>query len=244
MKWEGERKEAKWWWGGKRKLPLSILRISSLLFTTPILHSRPLFTPYRSLLICPTAHPHTTFLKKVPFLAKATYAFSLCDAVWQETPCSQKNNLPYFFPNYIYSLLYIIYCSHFYLWPPLWSSGQSSWLQSQRSGFDSQRYQIFWELVSLERGPLSLVSTTEELLERERSGSGLESREYCRMDPSRWPRVTLYPQKLALTSPTSGGGLVGIVRSRTEATEFFSYVGSKYYLKIKLKLCFMNWNFH
>jgi hypothetical protein len=30
----------------------------------------------------------------------------------------------------------------------------------------------------------------------------------------------LYPQKLALTSPTSGGRLVGIVRLRTKATEF------------------------
>jgi hypothetical protein len=37
------------------------------------------------------------------------------------------------------------------------SSGQSSWLQIQRSGFDSQRYQIFWEVVGLEQGPLSLV---------------------------------------------------------------------------------------
>jgi hypothetical protein len=44
---------------------------------------------------------------------------------------------------------------------PLWSSGQSSWLQVQRSGFDSRRYQIFWEAVGLERGPLNLVSTTE-----------------------------------------------------------------------------------
>ena len=31
----------------------------------------------------------------------------------------------------------------------------------------------------------------------------------------------LYPQKLALTSPTAGGRSVGIVRSRTKATEFF-----------------------
>jgi hypothetical protein len=30
----------------------------------------------------------------------------------------------------------------------------------------------------------------------------------------------LYLQKLALTSPTSGGRLVGIVGSRTQATEF------------------------
>jgi hypothetical protein len=34
-----------------------------------------------------------------------------------------------------------------------------------------------------ERGPLSLVSTTEELLERKSRGSGLEIREYGRRDP-------------------------------------------------------------
>ena len=33
----------------------------------------------------------------------------------------------------------------------------------------------------------------------------------------------LYPQKLALTSPTGGGRSVGIVRLRTKATEF-SYI--------------------
>jgi hypothetical protein len=38
---------------------------------------------------------------------------------------------------------------------PLWSSGQSSWLQIQRSGFNCRHYQIFWEVVGLERGPLS-----------------------------------------------------------------------------------------
>ena len=41
-----------------------------------------------------------------------------------------------------------------------------------------------------------------------------------RGDPLRWPRDTFYPQKLALTSPTGGGRSVGIVRSRTKATEF------------------------
>jgi hypothetical protein len=105
-------------------------------------------------------------------------------------------------------------------WLTLWSSGQSSWLQIQRSGFDFRRYQIFWEVVGLERGPVSFVRTIEELLERKSSGSGLENREYGHRDPSRWPRGTLYPQKLALTSPTSGGRSVGIVRSRTQATEF------------------------
>jgi hypothetical protein len=75
--------------------------------------------------------------------------------------------------------------------PPLWSSGHSFWLRIQRSEFDSRRYQIFWEVVGLEHGPLSLVSTTEELLGRKSSGSCLESREYSRRNPSRWPRSTL-----------------------------------------------------
>jgi hypothetical protein len=37
-----------------------------------------------------------------------------------------------------------------------------------------------------------------------------------RGDPLRWPRDTLYPQNLALNSPTSGGRSVGIVRLRTK----------------------------
>jgi hypothetical protein len=61
-------------------------------------------------------------------------------------------------------------------WPPLWSSGQSSWLQIQRSGFDSWRCQIFWEVLGLERGPLSLESTIKELLRRKSSGSGPKKR--------------------------------------------------------------------
>jgi hypothetical protein len=92
--------------------------------------------------------------------------------------------------------------------PPLWSSGQSSLLQIRRSGFYSLRYQIFWEVVGLERGPLSLVSTIEELLERKSCGFGIESREYGRRDPLCWPRNTLYPQKLAVASQTNGGRVV------------------------------------
>jgi hypothetical protein len=64
------------------------------------------------------------------------------------------------------------------------------------------------------------MSTIGELLGRKSSGSGLENREYGRMDPSCWPRGILYPQKLALTSPTGGGRSVGTVRSQTQATEF------------------------
>jgi hypothetical protein len=74
------------------------------------------------------------------------------------------------------------------LWPlrpPLWSSGQ-------RSLFVSRRWQIFLKVVGLERGPFSLVITIEELLGRKNSVSGLESREYGRRDPWRWPRGALY----------------------------------------------------
>jgi hypothetical protein len=104
-------------------------------------------------------------------------------------------------------------------WPPLWSSGQSSWLQIQRSGYYSRLYQIFWEVVGLERGPLSLVSTFEEL----------EIREYGRTDPSRWPRGTLHPSKLALTSPTSGFRSVGIfARGLTPRNLLFLFTISLY----------------
>jgi hypothetical protein len=98
-------------------------------------------------------------------------------------------------------------------WPPLCLSGQSSWLQIQRSGFDSRRYQIFWEAVGLERGPLSPVSTIYELSERKSSGYSVETRYYDRRDSSRWPLDTLYPQKLALTSPTISDCSVGTVLS-------------------------------
>jgi hypothetical protein len=78
--------------------------------------------------------------------------------------------------------------------------------------------------VGLERDPLSLVSTTEELLGRNNSGSGLENRKYGRR---------------ALTSPTSGGRSVGIVRSRAQATEFF-FIGRGAFPLFRLKeACFL-----
>jgi hypothetical protein len=49
-------------------------------------------------------------------------------------------------------------------------------------GFDYRPYQIFYEM-GLERGPLSLVSTIEELLGKKSSDSGLEKREYGSRDP-------------------------------------------------------------
>jgi hypothetical protein len=97
--------------------------------------------------------------------------------------------------------------------------------RSTGPGLGSRCYQIFWEIVGLERGALSLVSTIKELLARNSSGSGLENREHGLGNPSRWPRDILYPQKLALTSSTSGGRSVGIVRLRTNAAEVFFLCG-------------------
>jgi hypothetical protein len=99
--------------------------------------------------------------------------------------------------------------------PPMWSSGQSSWLQIRRPEFDSRHYQnkkkvVVWNGVH----SASWVQLRSYCL---------ENREYGRREPSRWPRGTLYPQKLAITSPRSGGRSVGIVRSRTQTMEFFFY---------------------
>jgi hypothetical protein len=101
--------------------------------------------------------------------------------------------------------------------------GLMVWVPGYRSrgpGIDSQHYHIFWEVVGLERGPLSLVSTNEELLGRNSSGSGLTIREYGCGNPLCWPYNTFYPQK---TSLTSGSCSVGIVCSRTKAKEFLGW---------------------
>jgi hypothetical protein len=148
------------------------------------------------------------------------------EAAQSPSPGAEVKNMQSYIPVrryasfYLYLVMNEIYISNVVKGPPLWSSGQSSWLQIPRSWvLFLHYYQILWELVGLERGPLSLVSTTEEQVGRNSSGSCLENREYGRGDPLHWPRDTLYPQKLALTSPTSGGRTVGIVRSRTKATK-------------------------
>jgi hypothetical protein len=87
--------------------------------------------------------------------------------------------------------------------------------------FDSLRCHILWEAVGLEQGPLSLVSTIEELLERQSRGSGLENWDYGRRGSTALTtRLPSTLKKLALTSTASGGRLFGIVRSRTQPTEF------------------------
>jgi hypothetical protein len=74
--------------------------------------------------------------------------------------------------------------------------------------------------VGLERVPLSLVSTIEELLDRkvadpvwktENTAVGIRHADHVA------PSIR---KKLAITSPISGGHSVGIVRSRTQTMEF------------------------
>jgi hypothetical protein len=110
-----------------------------------------------------------------------------------------------------------------FLEPLLWFSGQVPGYRRRGQGFDLRRCQIFWEVLNLERGPLSLVSTNVELLRISGSYSGQEIRQYCHGDLLLWPRDTLHPQKLALTSPTSDSRSLGIVRWRTKATVLYAW---------------------
>jgi hypothetical protein len=85
--------------------------------------------------------------------------------------------------------------------------------------------------VGLERGSLSLVSTTEELFERKSRGSGVENRYYGRRGSA---VLTTLHSSIRKTSPTSFGRSVVIVRSQTQATEF-SFLLSQ--AQVSLLLC-------
>jgi hypothetical protein len=55
---------------------------------------------------------------------------------------------------------------------------------------------MLWEVLGLERGPLSLVSALEELRRRKSSASGLENQDYGRRDPPRSLRETPLSTKI------------------------------------------------
>jgi hypothetical protein len=79
--------------------------------------------------------------------------------------------------------------------------------------------------VDLERGPLRLVSTTEELLDKkvaapvyktENTAVGIRHADHVA------PSIR---KNLTITSPTSDGRSVGKVRSRTQIMEFSFFTG-------------------
>ena len=112
--------------------------------------------------------------------------------------------------NYWYIYIYI---------SPLWSSGQSFWLQIQRSRI---RFPALPDFLSSSG---SGTGSTQSREPREVNWGATWMNEKSSGSRSVGTRCAdhvtpLYPQKLALTSPTGGGCSVGIVRVRTKATEF------------------------
>jgi hypothetical protein len=83
--------------------------------------------------------------------------------------------------------------------------------RSRDLGSITRRYHIFWEVVGLERVPLSLVSTIEELLGRKNSDSGLETKNTA-VGTRHSDHVAPSICKFGTTSPTSRRRSVGIVR--------------------------------
>jgi hypothetical protein len=105
-------------------------------------------------------------------------------------------------------------------WPPLWSSGQSSWLQIQRPQVRFPTLRDFLRSSGSGTGPLSLVRVTKEILGWKSSGSGSKNPRLTAVGVRCVDHASPSPQKLALSSPTSGGRSVVIVRLRTKGTDF------------------------
>jgi hypothetical protein len=84
--------------------------------------------------------------------------------------------------------------------------------------------------MGLERGPLSLVSTIEELLERKNVAAPVYKAENTTVGSVTLTTWHPLSQTLALTSPTSGGRSVAIVRSRTQATAFLFFKPLDYHM--------------
>jgi hypothetical protein len=127
----------------------------------------------------------------------------------------RRENLKSYTAQHVFSFMI---CDFLY---SLWSSGQSSWLQIQRSRVR------FPALPDYLRSSGSGTGSTQP---REDNWGVFERKVYKteingRGDSLRWPHDTLYPAMLALTSPTSGGRSVSIVRWRSKAPEFlFFYI--------------------
>ena len=106
--------------------------------------------------------------------------------------------------------------------PPLWSSGQSFWLQIQRSRVRSPALPDFLSSSGSGMGSTQPREVNWGSYLNEKSGGSRSRKQRLTAVGTRCAdHVTpLYPQKLALNSPTGCGCSVGIVRVRTKATEF------------------------
>ena len=107
----------------------------------------------------------------------------------------------------------------------LWSSGQSFWLQMQRFRVQSPALPDFLSSSGSGTGSTQPREPREvnwgATWMKKSSGSRSRKQRLTAVGTRCADHVTpLYPQKLALTSPTGGCRSVGIVRVRTKATEF------------------------
>ena len=99
-------------------------------------------------------------------------------------------------------------------------SGQIFWLQIQRSRVRFPALPNFLSSSGSVTGSTQPREVNWGATWIKSSGSGPENTRLTAVGIHCADHVTpLYPQKLELTSPTSGGRSVGIVRSRTKATE-------------------------
>jgi hypothetical protein len=99
---------------------------------------------------------------------------------------------------------------------PLWSSVRSSWLQIQRSLVRFPALPDFLRNSGSGTGSTQPREGNWRATWMEKLRLGVWKTQFNgRGDPLRWPRDTLYPQKLALTSPL-----------RTKATEFSLFTHS------------------